>query len=787
MLRSLASRLRLVSPLAAAPARSSAYQRLWAVSPAIVRASKIPYGFRRFFPDGAPELAKEGDGKNDPSSSSSSSGRSSHEKPGGGNDKSPWPNWETHLTLAILTALGLTLSSSRITDGEREITFQEFRKRLLEPGLVDRIVVMNKQTARVYLRPSRTTTPTDRYRFEDDAEDAAPARRASLPDDAALMDLQAPRAQYYFTIGSVETFENSLNRVQEEMGVSPTDFVPIKYVNRTSWGQELLKFGPTLLLIGFWLFIMRGLSSSVGSGGGIGGGMKNIFQIGKAPAVRAGKDAKNKVLFKDVAGLDEAKREVSEFVDFLKNPKKYTQLGAKIPRGALLVGPPGTGKTMLARATAAEASVPFFSISGSDFIEMFVGVGPSRVRDLFAQAREAAPCIVFIDEIDAVGRARGKGGFSGGNDERENTLNQLLVEMDGFSTQSGVVVLAGTNRVDILDKALLRPGRFDRQVAIDLPDIKGRQQIFKVHLKPLSLANPVDDIARRLASLTPGFSGADIANICNEAALIAARTDKQAVELVDFEAAVDRVIGGLAKENKIMTKQERELVAHHEAGHAVVGWFLRHADPLLKVTIVPRGTAALGFAQYLPKELNLMSEDQLRDMMCMALGGRASEQVFFDEVSTGAADDLKKITRIAYSTVTLFGMSKRVGNLSFPLDESSGNPAFYKPYSEKTAELIDEEVRSMVDQLYDRTLALVAEKRVLIEALAARLLVQETVTHKDLVEVLGERPYKSQQYIDYVEETSKEIPTKEDTPPEPAEKADAAAQTGTDDLSLKPA
>eukprot|EP00474_Spongospora_subterranea_P009150 CRZ09608.1 hypothetical protein [Spongospora subterranea] len=704
--------------------------------------SRVPPGFQKFFPrsqNPLGEAVKTGG-------------------PSGNGRKPKFGGWEVDLALGALATLGITLILSSFGDGEKqEITFQEFRKKLLEKGLVERIVVTNKQSATVYLRqkPIRVVPETDTPRgYSFDSKDDYSEDKTTV---AAVDSESLRQPQYAFNIGSIETFESNLIKAQEELGVNSNDFIPVKYVTRTSWGQEVLKFGPTLLLIGFWLFVMRGISASSGGAGGIGGGMKNIFQIGKSPAIRAVKDAKNKLSFKDVAGLDEAKTEIIEFVDFLKNPKKYERLGAKIPRGALLVGPPGTGKTLLARATAAEASVPFFSISGSDFIEMFVGVGPSRVRDLFSEARKAAPCIVFIDEIDAVGRARGKGGFSGGNDERENTLNQLLVEMDGFTPHSGVVVLAGTNRADVLDKALLRPGRFDRQILIDKPDIKGRFQIFMVHLKPLALANNVEDIARRMASLTPGFAGADIANICNEAALIAARSNKALVELCDFEAACDRVIGGLAKENKVMSIVERSLVAHHEAGHAVVGWFLEHADPLLKVTIVPRGQAALGYAQYLPKELNLHTEQQLVDIMCMALGGRASEQVFFNKVSTGASDDLRKITRIAYSTVTLFGMNKQIGNLSFPLDETSGNSQFYKPYSEQTAELIDKEVRDLVDKAYQRTLDLVAEKRELIGALAAKLLEVETVTHADLVQILGERPFKSQHYIDFVEEVSRPI------------------------------
>ena len=455
-------------------------------------------------------------------------------------------------------------------------------------------------------------------------------------------------------------------------------------------------------------------------------------------------------MFKDVAGCDEAKMEIMEFVDFLKRPKKYEDLGAKIPRGALLVGPPGTGKTLLAKATAGESGVPFLSISGSDFMEMFVGVGPSRVRDLFAQARSQSPSIIFIDEIDAIGRQRGRGGMMGGNDERENTLNQLLVEMDGFGSKEGVVVLAGTNRPDILDRALLRPGRFDRQINVDRPDIKGRDQIFQVHLQKIKLDAPIDHYSERLAALTPGFSGADIANVVNEAALVAARTNDTSVTLKHFESAADRVIAGLEKKNKVVNKIERNTVAYHEAGHAVVGWFLEHAEPLLKVSIVPRGSVALGFAQYLPNENLLATTQQLTDMMCMTLGGRAAEEVMLGKISTGAQNDLEKVTKMAYNRVAVYGMNDKVGMLSFPSDDQQ----FQKPYSQDTARMIDEEVRELVDQAYKRTVALVKEKKESVEALAQGLLEREVLQRHDLVKILGDRPFKyeGQQNIDILNE-----------------------------------
>merc|ERR1719478_1554390 len=474
-----------------------------------------------------------------------------------------------------------------------------------------------------------------------------------------------------------------------------------------------------------------------GPGGGPGGG---IFNVGKATVATLDKNAP-KVLFKDVAGCDEAKKEIMEFVDFLKMPKRYQDLGAKIPKGALLVGPPGTGKTLMAKAVAGEAGVPFLSISGSDFMEMFVGVGPSRVRDLFAQARSQAPGIIFIDEIDAIGRQRGRGGMMGGNDERENTLNQLLVEMDGFGSKEGVVVLAGTNRPDILDRALLRPGRFDRQINVDRPDVKGREQIFQVHLQKIKLDAPIDHYSERLAALTPGFSGADIANVVNEAALVAARTNDTSVTLKHFESAADRVIAGLEKKNKVVNKIERNTVAYHEAGHAVVGWFLEHAEPLLKVSIVPRGSVALGFAQYLPNENLLATTQQLTDMMCMTLGGRAAEQVMLGKISTGAQNDLEKVTQMAYSQVSIYGFNDKIGLLSFPKEENS----FNKPYSQDTARIIDEEVRDMVDKLYDRTINLIEEKKEVVEALAQRLLEKEVLQRDDLEEVMGLRPFVSDQ------------------------------------------
>jgi AFG3 family protein len=667
--------------------------------------------------------------------------------------------------LLALLILGVLSAFSRSEATRKEIDFQQFVQDLLEPGLVDYIEVVNKSIARVYVKEHEGfSTGNHTSSSNHDAQVAneifeqrksqrqqqqqqSPEERIgqhqvveSVSDVRSLVT-QIPKgkhAPYYFTIGSVESFENKLEQIQQDLGVSPNDFVPVIYSYEGNFLNELFRVFPTLLLLGLTLMIFRGgMGSGVSSSSG-----RNIFQVGRAnpTVIRPGDKGKTpKVTFKDVAGLDEAKVEIMEFVDFLKKPEKYRRLGAKLPKGALLVGPPGTGKTLLAKATAGEASVPFFSTSGSDFIEMFVGVGPSRIRDLFAQARANAPCIVFIDEIDAVGRARGRGGFAGGNDERENTLNALLVEMDGFTSSTGVVVFAGTNRADILDKALLRPGRFDRQVLIDKPDIRGRYQIFLVHLKPLKLADDMSTIAKRLASLTPGFTGADIANICNEAALIAARDNRNKVSVIDFEAATDRVIGGLEKKNKVISKEERETVAHHEAGHAVAAWFLPHAEPLLKVSIVPRGQAALGFAQYLPKERYITSKEQLSDYMVMALGGRVAEQLLFHQITTGAQDDLDKVTKSAYAQVAVYGMSRALGPVSY--NTSGEENTFEKPYSEETAELIDDQVKILVDEAYRRCEQLLTEHLDQVKALAARLLEKEVVREDDLVEILGPRPY----------------------------------------------
>jgi cell division protease FtsH len=546
---------------------------------------------------------------------------------------------------------------------------------------------------------------------------------------------------FSFRVSKVDDYQESLDKYfQSNPQVSP---VPVDPIIDPEFFGPIINFLFPLLMFGLLFVLMMRKVGGPGGGGGPGG----IFNIGKSKAQLFDKGTKVNITFADVAGLDEAKQEVMEIVDFLKNPKKYTALGGKIPKGALLVGPPGTGKTLLAKAMAGEAQVPFFSMSGSDFVELFVGVGASRVRDLFKQAREKAPCIIFIDEIDAIGRARGKN-MMVSNDERENTLNQLLVEMDGFGGDSGIIILAATNRPDVLDSALLRPGRFDRQISIDKPDLKGREHIFRVHLKPIKTSDKLNIF--KLAEQTPGFAGADIANVCNEAALIAARKGKSQVEMDDFQDAIDRVIGGLEKKNKIISPEEKKIIAYHEAGHAVCGWYLEHAYPLLKVTIVPRGVAALGYAQYTPKEQYLYDTEQLMDQMCMTLGGRASEDIFFGKISTGAQNDLQQVTKLSYAMVTVYGMNEKVGKVSF-YDPNTEN-VFTKPYSEETGKLIDNEVRKLVDEAYVRTIKLLTEKRDKVEKLALALLDREVLHQNDVEDLIGKRPFEEKKIFSDSEE-----------------------------------
>ena len=551
---------------------------------------------------------------------------------------------------------------------------------------------------------------------------------------------------YRLEVSSIESFENRYDELISSLGKQNSYEIEYLTESRTDIYSFLQTWGFTILiLIGFW-FLLRRMSGGAGPGG-------QIFNISKSKASLFDKESKIKLTFRDVAGLEEAKEEVKEIVEFLKNPKKFTKLGGKIPKGALLVGSPGTGKTLLAKAVAGEANVPFYSLSGSDFVEMFVGVGAARVRDLFKKAKEKAPCIVFIDEIDAIGRSRGRGQMPGSNDERENTLNSLLVEMDGFSTDSGVIILAATNRPDVLDSALLRPGRFDRQISIDKPDLRGREEIFKVHVRNLKLSGDVN--IKNLAAQTPGFAGAEIANVCNESALIAARKDKNSIEMVDFQDAIDRVIGGLEKKNKIISPEEKKIVAYHEAGHAVAGWYLEHADPLVKVSIVPRGIAALGYAQYLPKEQFLYQTDQLLDEMCMALGGRAAEEIIFGKISTGALSDLERITKMAYSIVSVYGMNKNIGNLSF-FDSKQSDYNFTKPYSDSTAEKIDQEVKRIIDNAYSRTKKLLTDKKEELEKIANKLLEKEILFQNDLEKLIGKRPFKTNLELSLEDDSTQE-------------------------------
>jgi len=623
--------------------------------------------------------------------------------------------------IGALTAAFLAYSYFQGEEPEQEITVQELMREHLSKGHVQRIQIINRSIGLVQLR-----------------HDAS--------GEFAGRDLR-------IQLGTPESFEAKIEQLQLDLGLSPLDFVPIQYVNETDFVADfVMPMLPWVLTIFPLLFFGRMMSGMGGGGlgGGGGAGGRNMFSMGKA-MTNGQKDLKSTVKFSDVAGMEQAKKEVVEFVDFLKAPEKYEKLGARIPKGGLLVGPPGTGKTLLAKAVAGEADCPFFSMSGSDFVEMFVGVGPSRVRDLFKQAREKAPSIIFIDEIDAIGKKRGSGMNGGGNDERENTLNQFLVEMDGFSSTTGVVVLAGTNRADVLDPALKRPGRFDRQIQVDRPDIKERKAIFMVHLKPISTSEGLDkeSIAQRMSALTPGFAGADIANICNEAAIFAARRSAKAVEMVDFEKATERVMGGLPKENGLMSQAERRTVALHEAGHALAGWFLEHSDPLLKVSIVPRSNGALGFAQYLPEEMALHSQEAILDKIAMALGGRAAEELFVGRISTGAQDDLDKVTKMAYAMVSLYGMNPKLGLVSF--NQNDGSQQFYKPYSDATGQIIDTEAKLIIDAQYSRIKRLLDEKKDLVHSLADSLLTEDTLVYSQIVKIFGERPHGiKEQYKQFV-------------------------------------
>lgn len=694
---------------------------------------KPPKGFEKYFPEGkkALEPDKQKSGKDAPSQDATSKSQSGPPKSAPGPDwsfgfsfgkttrkggKSPFsPDDDNkYMAFALCGTLGVLAIIAYNELRYKEITWKEFVNLYLTRNIVEKLEVVNKKWVRVKFVPGNQIDGNNKL---------------------------------WFNIGSVDTFERNLENVQLEMNIEPPNFVPVVYKSEVD-GSSVGSYLPGILLIGALIWSMKRSSGVMGGGGArrVGG----LFGMGETTA-KLINPSEIGVKFKDVAGCEEAKVEIMEFVNFLKNPQQYIELGAKIPKGAILTGPPGTGKTLLAKATAGEANVPFITVSGSEFLEMFVGVGPSRVRDMFSMARKNAPCILFIDEIDAVGRKRGGRSF-GGHSEQENTLNQLLVEMDGFNTTTNVVVLAATNRVDILDQALLRPGRFDRQIFVPAPDIKGRASIFKVHLKPLKTLLDKADLARKMAALTPGFTGADIANVCNEAALIAARDLNESIIMKHFEQAIERVVAGMEKKTNVLQPEEKKTVAYHEAGHAVAGWFLQHADPLLKVSIIPRGKG-LGYAQYLPKEQYLYTKEQLFHRMCMTLGGRVSEQIFFGKITTGAQDDLKKVTQSAYAQVVQFGMNEKVGHVSFDLPQP-GDVVLDKPYSEETARMIDTEVRQLVTVAYKATEKLLLEKKNDVEKVALRLLEKEILSREDMIELLGPRPFPEKStYEEFVEGT----------------------------------
>ena len=645
--------------------------------------------------------------------------------PGGGPGNRPGnrpvgpgkPKFSSYWIIGIILLVMIGIQFLGSGNNLKEIDSNRFFE-ILKRGDVERIVIVNKEKVEIYIKPDKLSDP----------------KYSDVKSNRANSVLGQPVPQYYFTIISQDVFVGELNKIMNEL---PEDNRPTYTTStrRNYLGEIMLWVIPFLLIMGIWIYMLR----RMGGGGGAGGG--NIFNVGKSKAQIFDKETSVKVDFHDVAGLEEAKVEIREIVEFLKNPKKFTDLGGKIPKGALLVGPPGTGKTLLAKAVAGEASVPFFSMSGSDFVEMFVGVGASRVRDLFKQAKEKAPCIVFIDEIDAVGRARGRNPNFGSNDERENTLNQLLTEMDGFGSNSGVIILAATNRADVLDKALLRAGRFDRQIHVELPDLNERKAIFEVHIKPIKVDKSVD--VEFLARQTPGFSGADIANVCNESALIAARKDKKTVDRQDFLDAVDRIIGGLEKKNKIIKEDEKRTIAWHEAGHATISWLLEYANPLVKVTIIPRGRA-LGAAWYLPEERQITTTEQMLDEMCATLGGRASEDLTFGRISTGALNDLERVTKQAYAMISYFGMSSKIGNRSYYDSTGQQEYAFNKPYSEKTAETIDEEVKILIDAQYKRAKSILSAHKKGLKQLAEILLEKEVIFSDDLEKIFGKRPWPVQ-------------------------------------------
>ena len=631
----------------------------------------------------------------------------------------------------IYAAIGIAIIGVQLfmsSSSTKEIRSKDVFIQLMEEGFVEDIVLW-RNVGRVDFKV--TESGVNAIQQGDFSGADFDVMKRAINNSGNAMGTASPK--FSFDIASTESFITEFKQINEQREEAGFDKIAYRVDEEHNYFGQIFSFLlPIIIIVAIWMFIMRRMSGG-GGGGGPGG---QLFNIGKSKAKVFEKGKQTDVSFKDVAGLEGAKEEVEEIVSFLKQPKKYTELGAKIPKGAILVGPPGTGKTLLAKAVAGEADVPFFSLSGSDFVEMFVGVGASRVRDLFKQAKEKAPSIIFIDEIDAIGRARGKNNNMGSNDERENTLNQLLTEMDGFGTNSGVIILAATNRADVLDKALMRAGRFDRQIYVDMPDLVERKEIFKVHLKPLKLGKEID--VDFLAKQTPGFSGADIANLCNEAALIAARKNKDSVEKQDFLDAVDRIIGGLEKKNKIITKDEKRSIAFHEAGHATISWLARYAHPLVKVTIVPRGRS-LGAAWYLPEERSITTTEQLLDEMCAALGGRAAEEVIFGKISTGALSDLEKVTKQAYAMVSIYGLNKEVGNISYY--DSQGQSQFTKPYSEDTNRVIDKEVSKLIEEQYQRAIQILEDNKDKLEALAGKLLEKEVIFKEDLIAIFGERPW----------------------------------------------
>lgn len=630
------------------------------------------------------------------------------------------------LTFFILSFLLDLLNSN---DNINEISWQDFYSNYLSKGYVSKLIVINNSRVKVILND------TGKIQLS----------QSNMSSSSSIFN--SGNGEVFFNIGSIENFERKLNKAQDDLNIQ-TDFrIPVLYIQQGNWTKTVFQILPTIVMITGLIWLTKKSATAASSVGKNG-----IFGLSRSKARQFNIETDVKIKFKDVAGCDEAKEEIMEFVSFLKEPSRYEKMGAKIPRGAILSGPPGTGKTLLAKATAGEANVPFYFVSGSEFVEMFVGVGAARVRDLFKTARENAPSIVFIDEIDAVGKARQKGNFSGANDERENTLNQILVEMDGFTPSDHVVVLAGTNRPDILDKALLRPGRFDRHIDIDKPELEGRKAIFEVHLAKLKLANRIYDLKNRLAALTPGFSGADIANVCNEAALIAARNDSNSVKLNHFEQAIERVIGGVERKSKLLSPEEKKIVAYHEAGHAICGWYLKYADPLLKVSIIPRGQGALGYAQYLPGDIFLLSEQQLRDRITMSLGGRVSEVLHFDSVTSGASDDFKKVTNIATAMVTQLGMSPKIGWINY---QKKSETDLTKPFSDVTGDIIDSEVQRIVKECYDRCVKLLQEKSEEVEKVAQLLLSKEVLTREDMISMLGKRPFpeRNDAFDKYLNET----------------------------------